>query len=80
MLLYCGETPEAEDVTVPDFLGMDRMKAAQAAQDAGLNLLILGNTDISPEVTAAEQSVPPGTKVPRGTTIRVQFLNTKAAD
>ena len=80
VLLYCGEIPEAEDVTVPDFLGMDRMKAAQAAQDAGLNLLILGNTDISPEVTAAEQSVPPGTKVPRGTTIRVQFLNTKAAD
>lgn len=80
VLLYCGETPEAEDVTVPDFLGMDRMKAAQAAQDAGVNLLILGNTDISPEVTAAEQSVPPGTKVPRGTTIRVQFLNTKAAD
>ena len=80
LLLYCGETPEAEDVTVPDFLGMDRMKAAQAAQDAGVNLLILGNTDISPEVTAAEQSVPPGTKVPRGTTIRVQFLNTKAAD
>ena len=78
--LYCGETPEAEDVTVPYFLGMDRMKAAQAAQDAGVNLLILGNTDISPEVTAAEQSVPPGTKVPRGTTIRVQFLNTKAAD
>ena len=80
VLLYCGETPEAEDVTVPNFLGMDRMKAAQAAQDAGLNLLILGNTDISPEVTAAEQSVPPGMKVPRGTTIRVQFLNTKAAD
>lgn len=80
VLLYCGETPEAEDVTVPDFLGMDRMKAAQAAQDAGVNLLILGNTDISPEVTAAEQSVLPGTKVPRGTTIRVQFLNTKAAD
>ena len=80
VLLYCGETPEAEDVIVPDFLGMDRMKAAQAAQDAGVNLLILGNTDISPEVTAAEQSVPPGTKVPRGTTIRVQFLNTKAAD
>ena len=80
VLLYCGETPEAEDVTVPYFLGMDRMKAAQAAQDAGVNLLILGNTDISPEVTAAEQSVPPGTKVPRGTTIRVQFLNTKAAD
>ena len=80
VLLYCGETPEAEDVTVPHFLGMDRMKAAQAAQDAGVNLLILGNTDISPEVTAAEQSVPPGTKVPRGTTIRVQFLNTKAAD
>ena len=80
VLLYCGETPEAEDVTVPDFLGLDRRKAAQAAQDAGVNLLILGNTDISPEVTAAEQSVPPGTKVPRGTTIRVQFLNTKAAD
>ena len=80
VLLYCGETPEAENVTVPDFLGMDRMKAAQAAQDAGLNLLILGNTDISPAVTAAEQSVPPGTKVPWGTTIRVQFLNTKAAD
>ena len=67
-------------MTVPDFLGMDRMKAAQAAKDAGLNLLILGNTDISPAVTAAEQSVPPGTKVPWGTTIRVQFLNTKAAE
>ncbi|MBQ7415888.1 MAG: PASTA domain-containing protein [Oscillospiraceae bacterium] len=80
VLLYFGETPPADTVSVPDFSGMNRQQAADAAAEAGLYLLISGNTSLEPKVTAVAQSIAAGTEVPVGTTIKLEFVDTKAAD
>ena len=51
-----------------------------AAQEAGLYILVAGNDEISDAVTVTAQSVAAGEKVPRGTTVRLEFTDTKAAD
>ncbi len=78
VLLYFGEAPAEEWVVVPDFTGMDRQKASLAAGKLGLYILATGNMSIETTVTAATQSIPAGTKVPMGTTIKIGFVDTKA--
>ncbi len=80
VLLYLGDRPETETVAVPDFHGMNRQQASDAAGSLGLYILVTGNTELSPTVTAAAQSVAAGTMVPLGTTITVQFTDTSARD
>lgn len=78
VLLYTqGEAEEAFAV-VPDFSGMTRQQAGDAAMNAGLYILVAGNTDIAPDVKAMTQSIAPGTQVPKGTTVRIEFTDTKA--
>ena len=80
VLVYLEEIPEAETVTVPDFTGMNRQQAADAAGKLGLYVLVKGNGEISPNVTVTAQSVPPGASVERGTTIELEFTDTHAVD
>ena len=80
VLLYLGEEPESCMVTVPDFTGMHRQQAAEAAGKLGLYLLVTGNTDISPKVTVTAQSIPKETQVPSGTTITLEFTDATARD
>ena len=80
VLLYLGEELAEELVTVPDFAGMNRQQASDAAGALGLYILPKGNLDISPNVMATAQSVPPGKQVSAGTTIQLEFTDTKAAD
>jgi len=80
VLLYQGESPEERTVPVPDFSGMNRQQAAEAAGKLGLYLLITGNTDISPTITAVSQSIPKETEVPVGTTITLEFTDRLARD
>jgi stage V sporulation protein D (sporulation-specific penicillin-binding protein) len=80
VLLYLGEAPTEDKVAVPNFVGMTRQQASDAAGSLGLYILPKGNLDISPGVTAAIQSVPPGTEVSLGTTIEITFTDPKAAD
>ena len=80
VLLYMGETPTEEKVAVPNFVGMTRQQASDAAGSLGLYILPKGNMDISPGVTAAMQSISPGTQVSLGTTIEITFTDPKAAD
>ncbi len=80
VLLYFGEPPAQELVAVPDFIGMDRQKAAAEAARLGLYVLVSGNTALASNVTAVKQSIPAGTEVPIGTTIRLEFIDTKASD
>ena len=79
ILLYLGEEAVEKTVTVPDFKGMTRQQASDAAGALGLYILPKGNLDISPDVTATVQSVEPGTQVKVGTTIQLEFIDTKAA-
>ena len=80
VLLYLGQTPEAGTVSVPDFSGMNRQQAADAAGKLGLYILVTGNTELMPGVTVTAQSVPPETQVPAGTTITLEFTDTGARD
>ncbi len=80
VLLYCGEVPEAQTVQVPDFTGMNRQQASLAAGQLGLYVLVRGNQDLSPQVIVTAQSVPAGTAVTKGTTVTLDFADTKAAD
>ena len=80
IILYCGEEHKQRLVQVPDFAGMHRQQANDAAGAAGLYILPVGNTAIDFDVIVTAQSPAAGTQVPVGTTIRLEFTDTKAQD
>ena len=80
VLLYFGEEPEVRTVEVPDFWGMNRQQASDLAGSLGLYILVSGNDSVSPAVTVTAQDIPPGTQIPVGTTIRLEFADTKVSD
>ena len=80
VLLYMGEEPEEETVAVPDFTGLHRQQASDAAGTVGLYILVSGNDAVAPTVTVMNQSIPAGTEVPVGTMIKLEFVDTSASD
>jgi len=80
VLLYLGETAEEAQVEVPDFSGMNRAQASDAAGKLGLYILVTGNTDIAPNVTVTAQDIPAGTAVDRGSTITLEFTDLSSRD
>ena len=80
VLLYLGEEAPAEKVEVPDFLGMNRQQAADAAGLAGVYILVAGSPEASPAVTVIKQSIAAGTSVDRGSTIELTFTDNSASD
>jgi len=80
VLLYFGPAPETRRVTVPDFTGMNRQQASDAAGQLGLFILAQGNTALDPQVTVSAQSVPKDAEVSAGTTITLTFTDPQAAD
>ena len=80
VLLYLGEIPEKTLVKVPDFAGMNRAQATDAAGKLGLFILASGNTEISPDVTVVAQDIPSGTEVPLGSTITLHFTDNTSRD
>ena len=79
VLLYFGEDPPERTVAVPDFTGMTRQQASDEAGKLGLYILPTGNNSLELTVTAAAQSIPAGTQVSVGTTVKVEFIDTKNA-
>ena len=80
VLLYLDEEIPELQAEVPDFRGMTRQQASDAAGAAGLYILVTGNPEVLPTVTVTSQSVEPGTQVPQGTTITLEFTDTTAHD
>ena len=80
ILLYLGEEPEQRMVKVPDFAGMHRQQAGDAAGRLGLYILVTGNTDVAPNVTVTAQNYEKDTLVPVGTTITLEFTDAAARD
>ena len=80
VILYLGENPEGQMVTVPDFSGMNRQQASLAAGELGLTILVSGNPEIAPRVVVTAQSAEKGTQVQAGTTIILTFTDTTARD
>ncbi len=79
VLLYLGEQAPEETIAVPDFTGMNRQQVSDAALSLGLNVQISGNDTVAPTVTVITQSITPGDTVPLGTTIKLEFTDTKAS-
>lgn len=67
-------------VTVPDFAGMNRQQAADAAGKLGLYVYVAGNTQLLPQVVVTAQSHPKQTQVPAGTTITLTFTDVGVQD
>jgi len=80
VLLYLSEEPEERLVTVPDFTGMNRQQASDAAGSLGLYILVRGNNSLDYNVVVTAQSEPKDTQVPVGTTIQLEFADTAAHD
>lgn len=80
VILYLGTEPPRDPVAVPDFQGMTRQQASDAAGKLGLYILVKGNTGLDASVTVTFQSLPKDTKVQPGTTIELEFADTRAAD
>lgn len=80
IIVYLGETPENVTVRVPDFSGMNRQQASLAAGKLGLYILVSGNPEVSSSVIVTAQSIEANTEVPVGTTVQLEFADTKAPD
>ena len=80
VLLYFGEPEQLRTVKVPDFSGMNRQQAADAAGKLGLYILVSGNPSVEPKVVVPGQSVAAGTEVPTGTTIELTFADLSIRD
>jgi len=80
ILLYLGETPPMQTVEMPDFVGMNRQQANDAAGALGIYILPTGNQEISPAVIVTTQDIAPKTQVSVGTTVRLEFANARAPD
>ena len=80
ILLYLGEELQERSVTVPDFTGMNRARAEEAAGKLGLYILPAGNPEISPQNTVISQNIPKETQVPTGTTVTLTFTDPLAKD
>ena len=80
ILLYLGEETGQRMVKVPDFTGMNRQQAFDAAGKLGLYILVTGNDEISASVVVTSQDTPPGEQVPAGTMIQLKFTDTGARD
>ena len=80
VLLYLGEQPPEETVEVPDFSGMNRQQASDAAGALGLYILVTGNDGVAANIVVTAQQTAPGTTVPVGTTITLEFIDTAARD
>lgn len=78
VILYLNETPEG--TTVPDFLGMNRQQAGDAAGKAGLRVSITGNSETAPQVVVTAQTPAAGEQVPWGSEVLLQFTDTQARD
>ena len=80
ILLYLGDDIPEQTVEVPDFAGMNRQQASDAAGILGLYILVSGNPSVEKTVIVTAQQLPPGTKVSAGTTILLEFTDTQVRD
>lgn len=70
VVLYTDDSEQKQTAVVPDFNGMTISQANEAAENAGINIIISGSKN---NATAYDQSVEKGKKVERGTVVTVSF-------
>jgi stage V sporulation protein D (sporulation-specific penicillin-binding protein) len=79
-VLYTDHTMEEETVELPSLIGLTVEETTKKLNDLGVYLQAKGTDSTAWHVLVATQSIPPGTKVERGTTVTVTFTDTKDMD
>ncbi len=80
VIVYFSQQAPGDRVEVPDFGGMTLVAANNYANSEGLYMLVTGVNQDAYHVTATYQDPAPGTKVPRGTTVTVEFTDFATQD
>lgn len=80
IVLYMETEAPTDLVEVPDFRGMTVHWANQSAADRGLYLQSRGTDKAEGYIYVTYQDLEPGTEVPRGTTVSVEFTNNAVTD
>ncbi len=80
VLLYTDGSMPEDRVIVPTLVGMTVSEVTKKLNEAGLYLQAKGTDSTAWHVLAADQSIPPGTEVERGTTVTVTFTDTQDLD
>lgn len=80
VVLYMGQQAQEEMISVPDVTGKDGEKANVLLTEAGLYMKMIGATGSEATILAVSQSPEPGTKVPPGTVVEVEFSDLGAKD
>lgn len=80
LILYMGGEAPTDPVTVPDMRGLTVTAAYQAAEQHGIYIQARGTDKTSGYIYVTHQNMEPGTEVPRGTTVDVEFTNNTVTD
>ena len=80
MLVYMGDDVPESTVIVPDLIGMNRAQATDAAGKLGLYILHTGNNGNAAGVIVTSQNIPAGTEAAAGSTIQLEFTDTRVRD
>lgn len=81
VILYMGEKPVQETITMPDLTGMTPDQAKDALSNLNLYMMATGTSgNYTSNTVAYKQSVKGGEKVAQGTVVTVSFSNKSVAD
>ncbi len=80
IMLYTDDSAPSDTVTVPDVIGKSGIVVNKLVLNAGLNIKITGVGIENENAVAAKQDIAPGTQVPRGTLLTVDFADTTLQD
>ena len=80
IILYMGEEAPTDLTTVPDLRTMTVAQANAAASQYGIYIQARGTDKNSGYIYVTHQDIEPGTEVPRGTTVTVEFTNNTVTD
>ena len=80
MIAYLQEAQDDGMTTVPDLRGMTVAEAADAAGAGGVCLLPDGNSDLTRPLRVQTQDPLPGTRLARGSIVRIRFADLDARD
>lgn len=78
--LYTEENYETEYTEVPDLRGMTASTANDTISYLGLNFVAIGASTSRLDAVVNSQSIDPGTSVPKGTVIELEFLVNENSD
>ncbi len=74
IILYT-DAAQDEYITVPKLVGLSTAEAAKIAVNSGLNIKFTSSLGAPSAAVISEQSIPPGTRIRRGTVITLRILS-----